>query len=101
MATATPMQIDPIEVYDLIRLTERIGPFAQDAYLTQAYFNMLGRLIHQNKRGNKTSSYEWKVWGKSFLQLKNSDPYLQNILEKQSSIRVIATHWKIYGRMGE
>ena len=82
MATATPMQIDPIEVYDLIRLTKRIGPFAQDAYLTQAYFNMLGRLIHQNKRGNKTSSYEWKVWGKSFLQLKNSDPYLQNILEK-------------------
>jgi hypothetical protein len=27
LATATPMQLDPIEVCDLFRLTRRVGPF--------------------------------------------------------------------------
>lgn len=82
LATATPMQINPIEVYDLIRLTKRIGPFAKDAYLTQAYFDMLGRLLHQDKRKSKIYPHEWKVWGRSFQQLKASDPYLQDVLRK-------------------
>jgi SNF2 family DNA or RNA helicase len=34
LATATPMQLDPIEVYDLFRLTRRVGPFHEDPSLT-------------------------------------------------------------------
>nr|WP_093189337.1 hypothetical protein [Thiocapsa sp. KS1] len=34
LATATPMQLDPIEVYDLFRLTRRVGPFQDDPSLT-------------------------------------------------------------------
>lgn len=80
MATATPMQIDPVEVYDLLKQTKRVGPFCQDAYLTQAYFEVLGKLVHKDIE--KITRMEWEVLGRSFAQLRASDPYLLKVLDK-------------------
>jgi hypothetical protein len=42
LATATPMQLDPVEVADLIRLTRRVGHFQLDPSLMNAYYALLG-----------------------------------------------------------
>ena len=81
MATATPMQIDPIEVYDLFRLTNRAGQFQADPTLTMQYFEGLGTLV--NKR--QLSRQVWAMMGQSFLQIEKLDPYLWNLL-KQTAI---------------
>jgi hypothetical protein len=45
LATATPMQIHPIEVFDLIALTDRAGHFTNDPTLTLLYFEIVGRFL--------------------------------------------------------
>ncbi|AXL21949.1 helicase [Megasphaera stantonii] len=82
MATATPMQIDTIEVYDLLKLTGRVGPFQYDPYLTETYFELLGKLIQKKFDTSNLTNEEWRILGRSFDELKSSDPYLMNILEK-------------------
>ena len=53
MATATPMQIDPIEVYDLFRLTNRAGQFQADPTLTMQYFEgSLASRLARKQSGN-------------------------------------------------
>jgi SNF2 family DNA or RNA helicase len=55
LATATPMQLDPIEVFDLFRLMRRVGPFQEDPTLTQAYYEVQGR-IQRGERGFRRGS---------------------------------------------
>lgn len=81
MATATPMQIDPIEVYDLFRLTNRAGQFQADPTLTMQYFEGLGTLV--NKR--QPTRQVWAMMGQSFLQIEKLDPYLWDLL-KQTAV---------------
>lgn len=76
MATATPMQIAPIEVYDLFSLTGRTGQFTADPTLTMTYFDALGELAC----GEGLNSQEWFMLGRSFEQIKTLDPYLWGIL---------------------
>lgn len=76
LATATPMQIDPIEVYDLFRLTNRTGQFLADPTLSMAYFRALGKLVNQQKPDRQ----ELAMMGQSFLQLEKLDPYLYDFL---------------------
>ena len=72
MATATPMQIDPIEVYDLIRLTNRAGQFQSDPSLCTAYFRGLGTLVNRHPIDSQTR----EMMGQSFRQIEKLDPYL-------------------------
>ena len=81
MATATPMQIDPIEVYDLFRLTNRAGQFLSDPTLTMAYFQGLGTLVAQKQPHRQV----WAMMGQSFAQIEKLDPYLWEYL-KQTAI---------------
>ena len=77
MATATPMQIHPIEVYDLFRLTDRTGPFQNDPTLSMIYFELLGAIISDGK----LTAQQWAMLGKNFQQIEALDPYLWDLLE--------------------
>ncbi len=57
MATATPMQLDWIEVFDLISLTRRIAHFQKDPTLTWAYYRILNKLIHDQEPNRQ----EWEL----------------------------------------
>lgn len=78
LATATPMQIDPIEVYDLLCLTRRTGPYQADPTLTAAYFSLMDRLV----RREKLTPDQWALLGKSFHQLEALDPFLWEELNR-------------------
>ena len=76
MATATPMQIDPIEVYDLLRLTNRVGPYQYDPTLSLYYFGLMSKLVKKEP----LSRMEWGVLGRSYHQIEALDPFLWNRL---------------------
>ena len=78
LATATPMQIDPIEVYDLFKLAERSGPFLADPTLSMEYFEMSGMIA----KGSNLNEKQWSMLGQSFAQIEALDPFLWNILEE-------------------
>lgn len=78
MATATPMQIDPIEVYDLFRLANRSGQFLADPTLTMEYFHGLGTIVKQNQLSRQL----WAMMGQSFLQTEKLDPFLWRTLNQ-------------------
>ncbi|MEW5920935.1 MAG: SNF2-related protein [Bacillota bacterium] len=46
LATATPMQLDPVEPCDLLALTNRVGAFQFDPSLALQYYEILARMIH-------------------------------------------------------
>jgi len=77
LATATPMQLNRIEAWDLIKLTNRIGPFQYDPTLTFQYYDILKKLII----GEKLHTSEWEFLRKIFNNLKQVDPHYWNNLE--------------------
>jgi ERCC4-related helicase len=77
MATATPMQIDPIEVFDLFSLTNRVAEFQNDPTASMCYFKIVGKLIF----GETITMNEWRFLGQSYQQLEATDPYLWNLLQ--------------------
>ena len=48
LATATPMQLHPIEATDLVSLTRRAGPFLEDPSLLLGYYEALGDLVNDH-----------------------------------------------------
>ena len=76
MATATPMQIDPIEVYDLFRLTNRVGPYQHDPTLSMHYFELMSKLV----KNESLTRLEWAMLGQSYHQVEALDPFLWNRL---------------------
>jgi len=70
MATATPMQLDPVETADLVALTRRVGAFALDPSLLVAYYGLLVRFV----RGGKLDEYEWAFLQRSVAALQREDP---------------------------
>ncbi len=77
MATATPMQINPIEVYDLLKLTNRVAAYQNDPTLTMRYFTIMGKLV----AGEEIPSHEWRFVGQSYRQLEAADPYLWDFIK--------------------
>ena len=77
MATATPMQIDPIEVYDLFKLTNRSGEYQADPELSMEYFHLLGEIVN----GRQLTDQQWSILGQSFAQIEALDPYLWKRLQ--------------------
>ena len=84
LATATPMQIHPIEVYDLLRLTGRVGPYHDAPALTLSYFEALGTLAAE--RAKRTAGIlppsVWTLFGRTFAMLRESDPALDALLHE-------------------
>lgn len=78
LATATPMQLDSVEAYDLLRLAGRSGPFMNDPSLCLEYFDVLGKLANNKE----VQQQEWSFVGQSFNQLEALDGYLWDYLEK-------------------
>lgn len=78
LATATPMQIDAIESYDLLKLTRRVGPYMYDPTLCLEYFHLMSKMLS----GVKLTIQEWQLLGQSFEQIKALDNYLWNKVDK-------------------
>ncbi len=98
MATATPMQLDWIEVYDLLSLTNRTGPFQQDPTLTWKYYEALGALV----RRNDIHTSEWELLRKAISAVKSQDPFYWLYLSEavmDGRIRTPANLWFEHGRI--
>ena len=92
LATATPMQLDWIEVFDLLRLTDRVGPFQHDPSLTWCYYESLGKLVH----GKDIDDHYWEFLRRSIDSLPRHDPFLWAFLEQaviDGRIRITAQRW--------
>lgn len=92
MATATPMQLDWIEVFDLLRLTNRVGPFLYDPSLTWAYYEALGRLVENRD----IDSSRWELLRRCINTLRRLDPILNAYLNEwviDGRIRSSAKRW--------
>ena len=65
------MQIDPIEVYDLFRLTNRVGPYQHDPTLSMHYFELMSKLV----KNESLTRLEWAMLGQSYHQIDALDPF--------------------------
>jgi hypothetical protein len=72
LATATPMQIDPVEVSDLLSLTRRVGGFQMDPTLTSVFYEIMGNVVS----GARVSAKEWEFLRRTILSLPALDPEL-------------------------
>jgi hypothetical protein len=77
LATATPMQLDP-QVYDLFRLTRRVGPFQEDPSLTQAYYDIQGRI----QRGERVFDDELAFLRQVLHSIRRHDPQLGEFIRE-------------------
>jgi hypothetical protein len=78
LATATPMQLDPVEVSDLIRLSNRVGAFQFDPSLMLAYY----RLVTAVASGESIKQDEWELIRKAVTSIEQLDPKLWSYLNE-------------------
>ncbi len=98
LATATPMQLDWIEVYDLIRLVNRTGAFQGDPTLVWGYYQLLGRLMKEDR----LSRQEWEFIRNVIRSIDYHDPFLKNYIETaviDGRIRTAARQLRERGRI--
>ncbi len=98
LATATPMQIHPVEVCDLLALTNRVGAFQFDPTLVLQYYEILSKLVHKQEPGEE----EWKFLRRSVQAVQMQDPMLWRFVEENvvdGRIRVALSQWLEYGRI--
>ncbi len=97
MATATPMQLDWVEVFDLLCLIGRVGPFQFDPSLTQTYYHTLGSLV----RGQRITEEAWEMLRRAIASLERHDPFLWQYLNGAviyGIVRTAAKQWLEQGR---
>ncbi len=98
LATATPMQINPVEVCDLLALCNRAGAFQFDPTLTLQYYEILGRLA----RDEDVSQQEWQFLQRAVRAVKMQDPLLWDFIEENvidGRIRRPVQQWLDNGRV--
>ena len=78
LATATPMQIDPVEPCDLLALTNRVGAFQFDPTLTLQYYDILDRMIHEVE----PSKHDWEFLRRAIQAIQAEDPLLWRFLQE-------------------
>jgi superfamily II DNA or RNA helicase len=98
LATATPLQIDPVEPCDLLALTNRAGAFQFDPTLTLQYYDILFRV----GQGEDPSAYDWDFLRQAIKALQRQDPlfwqYLQgNVVDGR--IRTGVRQWLEHKRV--
>jgi len=98
LATATPMQMHPVEVSDLLKLTRRVGSFQLDPSLTMIFYDVLGDVVS----GKDISEREWEFLRRVVLSIRMLDPEHWKFIEKSvldGRTRIPARHWLEYGRV--
>lgn len=98
MATATPMQLDWIEVFDLIYLTGRVAHFHQDPTLTWAYYIALGKLV----RDRHIDTHEWDLLRQAVSSVEQYDPFLWFFFHNaviDGRIRAVSGQWLDHNRI--
>lgn len=98
LATATPMQIHPVEVCDLLALTNRVGAFQFDPALTLQYYELLGRLLD----GQEPGELEWEFLRRAVKAVQVQDPMLWRFIEESvidGRLRATLRQWLEYGRV--
>ncbi|MFZ5897786.1 MAG: helicase-related protein [Bacillota bacterium] len=98
LATATPMQIDPVEVCDLLALTNRVGAFQYDPSLVLQYYDILGKLVHRQE----PTGAEWDFLRGAVRAVKAQDPLLWRFAENSvidGRYRVAVRWWLEDGRI--
>lgn len=76
LATATPMQLEKVEAWDLLRLTCRAGSFLFDPTLTFEYYGCLGELV----REEELTDAEWHFIRSAINSVEEHDPMLWTFL---------------------
>lgn len=71
LATATPMQLDPVEAADLLRLCRRGGPFERDPGLMRAYYDTLRPLLEERP----LDEGQWSFLRGAVASLEVQDPF--------------------------
>jgi hypothetical protein len=77
LATATPMQLDAVEVSDLLALTRRVGSLQYDPSLMRAYYETLSRLTGKSS----TAASDWQFLRRAVLAVETQDPALWSFLQ--------------------
>ncbi|WP_027363589.1 helicase-related protein [Desulfotruncus alcoholivorax] len=98
LATATPMQINAVEVCDLLALTNRVGAFQHDPTLALQYYEVMGKLVH----GQDPGESEWEFLRRAVSAIQDQDPVLWRFLEEivvDGRIRAVVRQWLEYGRI--
>jgi superfamily II DNA or RNA helicase len=78
LATATPMQLDPVEVADLLQVTRRVGAFQFDPSLMLYYYDTLGRLVY----GQRITDREWAFLRRAVLAVPDQDPLCWEFIQR-------------------
>lgn len=78
LATATPMQIEPIEAIDLASLTRRLGAFGLEPQVALGYYELLGKL----RRGRSLDDLEWYFLGRVVLHIRNYDSAVSSFIDQ-------------------
>lgn len=92
LATATPMQIHPVEVCDLLALTNRVGAFQFDPTLTLQYYEVLSKLVQDQE----PNDYEWEFLRRAVQSIQKQDPLLWQYFEGSvidGRIRTAVRQW--------
>jgi hypothetical protein len=99
LATATPMQLDPIEVADLVQLSNRVGAFQHDPTLLLGYYDVLGAILSEKE----PAAEAWEFLRRAVAAIKNHDPllwdYLRRLVIEDGRIRLPARRWLEDGRV--
>ncbi len=96
LATATPMQIDPVEAFDLIALTKRVGAFQNDPTLALSYYELLSKIINRAELNED----DWNFLRLSINAMWAQDPLLwdfisHNVIDKR--ISSVVDRWLKHG----
>ena len=94
LATATPMQLNAVEAYDLADLVGRLGCFASEQSLVGVYYSILGSLIKSHTPTSEEQETLRIILGRAQFE----DPALWArvsawLLDKDPQLHVIFTHW--------
>ena len=92
LATATPMQLDWIEVFDLLYLVGRVAHFQQDPTFTWAYYSALGKLVQHQQM----DTHEWEFLRKAISSVESYDPFLWAFFHNaviDGRIRSVSKQW--------
>ena len=98
LVTATPMQLDPVEVCDLLALTNRVGAFQFDPTLTLQYYEVLGQLV----QGAEPAEAQWEFVRRAIRALDREDPLLKQFVERSvidGRTRRAVAQWLDRGRI--
>lgn len=77
LATATPMQLEKIEAWDLLKLTQRAGAFLFDPSLTFQYYDYLGQLM----RDERLRDEAWQLLRSAINAVEQQNPVVWTFIK--------------------